>query len=72
MIEAFVPNFTNPFRFDGSVVRPLMYRDVDVSADLDWKKWSEFHEAVIQPLVNAGADVKVLGKFGRRHISEYS
>jgi hypothetical protein len=35
------------------------YNAVNVSADLDWKKWSEFHEAVIQPLVNAGADVKV-------------
>lgn len=36
-----------------------VYREVNVSADLDWKKWSEFHEAVIQPLVNAGADLKV-------------
>ena len=35
------------------------YDAVNVSADLDWKKWSEFHEAVIQPLVNAGADLKV-------------
>lgn len=32
---------------------------MDVSADLDWKKWGEFHEAVIQPLVNAGASLKV-------------
>jgi hypothetical protein len=35
------------------------YSEVSVSAELDWKKWSEFHEAVIQPLVNAGADLKV-------------
>lgn len=35
------------------------YNAVNVTADLDWKKWSEFHEAVIQPLVNAGADLKV-------------
>jgi hypothetical protein len=35
------------------------YNAVNISADLDWKKWSEFHEAVIQPLVNAGADLKV-------------
>jgi hypothetical protein len=35
------------------------YAVVNVLADLDWKKWSEFHEAVIQPLINAGADIKV-------------
>lgn len=39
--------------------RAERYNAVNVSADLDWKKWSEFHEAVIQPLVNAGADLKV-------------
>jgi hypothetical protein len=35
------------------------YGEVNVSADLEWKKWSEFHEAVIQPLVNAGATLRV-------------
>jgi hypothetical protein len=35
------------------------YSSVTVSADLDWKKWLEFHDAVIQPLINAGARIKV-------------
>jgi hypothetical protein len=36
------------------------YSSVSVSSEnLDWKKWAEFYDAVIQPLVNAGADVKV-------------
>ena len=39
--------------------RAERYTSVNISAELDWKKWSEFHEAVIQPLVNAGADLKV-------------
>lgn len=47
----------------GGVTRPTgpeVYATVDVSVEnLDWKKWSEFHEAVIQPLVNAGASLKV-------------
>jgi len=39
---------------------PEVYGSVEVSVeDLDWKKWSEFHDAVIQPLVNAGANLKV-------------
>ena len=42
-----------------SSLRIERYSAVNVSADLDWKKWSEFHEAVIQPLINAGADLKV-------------
>jgi hypothetical protein len=29
------------------------------SDDLDWKKWAEFHDAVIKPLVNSGASLKV-------------
>jgi len=36
-----------------------VYESVAVSADLDWKKWMEFHDAVVQPLVNAGAKLKV-------------
>src|SRR6266487_335855 len=47
----------------GTVPRPAgteVYGSVDVSVEnLDWKKWAEFHEAVIQPLVNAGASVTV-------------
>ena len=37
-----------------------LYESVNVSSeDLDWKKWAEFHDAVIQPLVNSGAELKV-------------
>jgi len=48
----------------GEPSRPIppgleLYESVAVSADLDWKKWMEFHDAVIQPLVNAGAKLKV-------------
>ncbi len=39
--------------------RSAGYQQVVVSADLDWKKWAEFHESVIQPLINAGATLKV-------------
>ena len=35
------------------------YDTVNVSTDLDWKKWSKFEEAVIQPLANYGANLKV-------------
>lgn len=39
---------------------PDVYESVNVSSDdLDWKKWAEFHDAVIQPLVNSGANLKV-------------
>ena len=54
-----VPDTTVPPKVAPEVPRRLMYREVDVSADLDWKKWSEFHDAVIQPLVNAGAELRV-------------
>jgi hypothetical protein len=36
-----------------------MYDSVTISALLDWKKWAEFHEAVILPLVKAGAKLNV-------------
>ena len=38
---------------------PEVYESVSVTSDLDWKKWMEFHDAVLQPLVNAGAIVKI-------------
>lgn len=36
-----------------------LYESVTLSADLDWKKWMEFYDAVIQPLINAGATPKI-------------
>lgn len=37
-----------------------LYESVKISADdLDWKKWMEFYDAVIQPLINAGATPKI-------------
>jgi len=37
----------------------VTYSVVTISADMDWKKWVEFYDGVIQPLVNAGAKIKV-------------
>ena len=38
---------------------PEAYDSVSVTSDLDWKKWMEFHDAVLQPLINAGASLKI-------------
>ena len=38
---------------------PELYSSVTISSDLDWKKWMEFHDAVVQPLINAGATIKI-------------
>ncbi|AFU57455.1 hypothetical protein Ngar_c05120 [Candidatus Nitrososphaera gargensis Ga9.2] len=37
----------------------MAYSVVKVAADMDWKKWVEFYDGVIQPLVNAGARIKI-------------
>lgn len=37
----------------------VAYRVVTISADMDWKKWVEFYDGVIQPLVNAGTRIKI-------------
>jgi hypothetical protein len=29
------------------------------SSGLDWKKWSEFYDSVIKPLIQAGAEVRI-------------
>lgn len=36
------------------------YEEVIIAAEqLDWKKWSEFYDAVIQSLITAGAKINV-------------
>lgn len=35
------------------------YESVNISSELDWKKWMEFHEAVLRPLINAGAAISI-------------
>ena len=35
------------------------YRTVVVEGDLDWKKWADFYDGVIKPLIQAGATVLV-------------
>jgi hypothetical protein len=49
-------------RENGSTHRPgaqVSYRYVTIAADMDWKKWVEFYDGVIQPLINAGARIKI-------------
>ena len=36
-----------------------LYQSVNVTSNLDWKKWAEFYDAVLQPLINAGADLRI-------------
>jgi len=35
------------------------YRKVKVESDLDWRKWGEFYDGIIKPLVQAGATLEV-------------
>lgn len=35
------------------------YKTVVIEGDLDWKRWAEFYDGVIRPLIQAGASVRV-------------
>lgn len=37
----------------------LVYKTVVIEGDLDWKKWADFYDGVIKPLIQAGASVRV-------------
>lgn len=37
----------------------LVYKTVAIEGDLDWKKWADFYDGVIKPLIQAGASVRV-------------
>jgi hypothetical protein len=32
---------------------------MDDASSLNWKKWSEFYDSVIKPLIQAGAEVRI-------------
>ena len=36
---------------------PATYRRVTIETGVDWRQWYDFYQAVIQPLVEAGAEV---------------
>jgi hypothetical protein len=38
---------------------PRTYRRVVIDTPLDWQRWYEFHQAVIEPLIQAGAEVEI-------------
>jgi hypothetical protein len=38
---------------------PAVYRRVTIDTPVDWRGWYDFYQAVIKPLVDAGADVRV-------------
>jgi hypothetical protein len=38
---------------------PAVYRHATVETEVDWQQWYDFYRAVIQPLVEAGAEVRL-------------
>jgi len=38
---------------------PAVYRRVTIETPVDWRQWYDFYQAVIKPLVEAGADVRL-------------
>lgn len=38
---------------------PGAYRTLVIEGDLDWKKWADFYDEVLKPLINAGANIQV-------------
>jgi hypothetical protein len=38
---------------------PATYRRVTIDTPVDWRGWYDFYQAVIKPLVDAGADIRI-------------
>ena len=55
-ISAPAPTASPP---DSTPTSPTTYPEVAVEGNLDWKKWPEFHDGVLMPLIHAGADVEI-------------
>lgn len=39
--------------------QPAIYKRVTIETPVDWRYWGDFYRAVIQPLVEAGAEVRL-------------
>ena len=38
---------------------PSVYRRVSIDTPINWRQWYDFYQAVIQPLVEAGMEMRV-------------
>ncbi len=54
--------------FPSSVASLNTYAEVTVEGDLDWKKWPEFYEGVLRPLIATGANVEIKVQVSARSV----
>jgi hypothetical protein len=34
-------------------------RNVEIKAKLDWRRWQEFYDAIIEPLISEGSEIEI-------------